>query len=137
MTPPVVITLPGPPRGKERPRFVNGRAITAPNTRAFELGLGTVARAVMRSRMPLTGPLRLHIEARFAVPASWTKARRAAALAGEIVPTVKPDWDNIGKVTDALNGIVWSDDAQVADGRVVKVYAPEPATIVTVQEMRP
>ena len=34
-----------------------------------------------------------------------------------------PDWDNIGKlVSDALNGTVWKDDCQVADGRAIRRY---------------
>jgi len=38
------------------------------------------------------------------------------------------DWDNIGKiVSDALNNIVWKDDAQVGDGRSIKVYAKKEA----------
>lgn len=40
-----------------------------------------------------------------------------------ILVGVKPDWDNIGKiVSDAFNKLLWKDDAQVADSRVVKRY---------------
>ena len=32
------------------------------------------------------------------------------------------DWDNLGKcVSDALNGVVWQDDRQVVDARVMKL----------------
>lgn len=38
----------------------------------------------------------------------------------------KPDHDNLAKsVCDALNGIAWHDDAQIVDGRTVKLYATD------------
>jgi Holliday junction resolvase RusA-like endonuclease len=52
--------------------------------------------------------------------------------------TSKPDADNLAKaVLDALNGIVWDDDAQVFDLRIIKVVAggdEQPRTEITVQE---
>ncbi len=50
-------------------------------------------------------------------------------------PTVKPDWDNLGKVTDALNGIVWEDDKQVVDGQVIKYYDREPRLEIVVKQI--
>src|SRR6266498_5635691 len=45
------------------------------------------------------------------------------------------DWDNLAKlVCDALNGIAWRDDDQIAHALVVKGYdAANPRTEVTVQ----
>ena len=45
------------------------------------------------------------------------------------------DWDNHGKITDAFKEIVWHDDAQVTDARVIKRYSQEPALRVEVREM--
>lgn len=43
------------------------------------------------------------------------------------LPGKKPDFDNIGKICcDALNGIAFHDDAQIVDGRVIKLYAEQP-----------
>jgi len=43
-----------------------------------------------------------------------------------LYPTGKPDWDNIGKlVCDALNGILWRDDAVIVNGRCSKRYCSE------------
>ncbi len=40
-----------------------------------------------------------------------------------VFPAVKPDWDNLGKlVGDALNGVLWKDDAVIVDGAVRKRY---------------
>lgn len=52
-------------------------------------------------------------------------------LTGEIRPTKKPDWDNIGKVVcDALNKIAYDDDSCIVDGAVHKWYSEEPRVVV-------
>jgi len=59
-------------------------------------------------------------------------------LEGRVLPTSKPDGDNNLKlVQDALNEIVWRDDAQVVDARVIKRYAAEPALRIQVREFGP
>jgi Holliday junction resolvase RusA-like endonuclease len=142
----ITIILPGEPRGKGRPRsrvawtkqdkpFV--AVYTDSNTRAYETALAWEAKAVMRGKSPLEGPLILYVEAHFSVPASWPQKRRDAALAGIIRPTSGVDWDNAGKVTDAFKGIVWRNDSQVVDGRVVKLYAETPMLRVEVKEAVP
>lgn len=41
-----------------------------------------------------------------------------------ILPTTKPDWDNIAKnICDALNGVVYPDDKAIVTGSVKKVYS--------------
>lgn len=106
-----------------------------PETRAYEKALGLAAKVAMGSRPLLTGALRLRVTAFMGVPGSWSIRKRDQALAGAIRPTVKPDWDNTGGMTDALNKIVWSDDAQVVDGRVLKFYDERPRLRVEVCEI--
>lgn len=44
-------------------------------------------------------------------------------LSGQLYPTKKPDWDNVGKIIcDALNGIAYRDDAQIVFAAVSKSY---------------
>nr|DAG40359.1 MAG TPA: Endodeoxyribonuclease RusA [Caudoviricetes sp.] len=67
------------------------------------------------------------------IPKSATKAKRELMLTGKIRPTVKPDWDNLGKlVSDALNGIAYDDDKSVVDASVRKYYSDRPRTQITV-----
>lgn len=50
----------------------------------------------------------------------------------------RADWDNLGKlVSDALNGIIWVDDRQVIDARVMKLPCPkgQERTEVTVESL--
>ncbi len=65
---------------------------------------------------PLTGPLKMVVSYFFPRPKSLT--RKVNALDWK---TTKPDWDNLGKsVSDALTGILWVDDAQLASVLVEK-----------------
>ncbi len=51
-------------------------------------------------------------------------------------PHKKPDSDNIAKVVaDALNGIAYDDDAQIADLTVIKRYTENPCVKVTIAEI--
>lgn len=129
----IEIVLAGAPRGKERVKTAgDGHAYTPERTVTFEGRLAYAAQFAMEGRPPLDGPLELDVVMYMAVPASKNRKWREAALRGEIRPTVKPDWDNGGKLTDALNLIVWIDDKQIVDGRVRKFYSDRPRTEVRV-----
>lgn len=117
------------PRGK--PAFISN--YTPANTRRYESNLKFVAQEVMGERAPLEGPLKVCVFASFPVPASWSKKKQAAALAGQIRPTTKPDADNLMKVLDALNQVVWRDDSQIVDGFVRKFYSETPGLAVTIE----
>lgn len=132
----IIVEVPGEPIGKGRPRFRVGRtksgqqfvnAYTPAKTKAAEKALGWAAKTAMKGRKPMDGPLCVTVMAFMGVPPSWSNRKRDAALAGIIRPTGTPDWDNIGKLcTDAMNGIVFRDDSQIVDCRVVKAYDENP-----------
>lgn len=65
---------------------------------------------------PLQGPLLLGVKAYLPIPKSKPKKWQAAALAGEIRPTSKPDSDNLIKqIKDCCNRVMWGDDCQVVE----------------------
>jgi Holliday junction resolvase RusA-like endonuclease len=134
----LTIIVPGAARGKGRPRFaVQGkfaRAYTDAKTVSAENWIK--ACAVEQVGTPcLEGPLAVCMAVAVGIPESWSKKKKADALAGVIRPTSKPDCDNIFKMTDALNGIVWRDDAQIVDASVTKRYAEKPETRITVRPL--
>lgn len=135
MTEPVTIVLTGPPKGKERPRFGRGRAYTAPATRAYEEALAWAGKASMGGRPPLAGALSVQVTAFMDIPPSWPQWKREDARNNTLRPTGKPDCDNILKVLDALNGIVWGDDAQIVGAWVRKMYDPTPRLVISVIEI--
>lgn len=131
----VIVELLGVPVAKGRPRFWNGRCVTPPKTRAYERDLQYAARLAMHGHPPIPGPLKVEVLAAFPVPQSWPKNKQTRAIAGIIRPTTRPDWENIAKVLDAFNGVVWLDDAQVVQGSVRKVYSVEPRLRVEVEAL--
>ena len=99
---------------------------TPAETRKYQAALALAAKVAMKGQKPLGGPLKLTVTAFMSVPRSWSNKKRDAALAGTVLPTGRPDVDNFIKQIDALKEIVWHDDAQVVDGRVIKLYDEHP-----------
>lgn len=137
----VAFVIPGEPQGKGRARVGktfggHARMFTPQKTVAYECLVALAAQSAMAGAGPFLGPLAVEIEAVHTIPASWSKKRKAAALAGLERPATKPDWDNIGKaISDGGNGVVWADDRQIVDGRVIRRYGERPEVRVRVAEI--
>jgi Holliday junction resolvase RusA-like endonuclease len=137
-----VFELPGRPHAWERPgatiRFGNGRPFIhwyVPAEEAqYREQIAWCARAAMRSKEPTPGPVALIIHAFMPIPSSWTMRKQLDAANGALLPATRPDWDNFGKLVDALKSIVWTDDATVVDGRVIKRYSRKPALRFEIRE---
>lgn len=108
-----------------------------PDTEAYEKMIREYAGLLMNTKRlaPTEKPVALLVHAFRPIPESWSKSEKARALAGNIRPTSRPDGDNYLKIVDSLNEIVWRDDSQVVDGRVIKVYSDQPALRIEVREM--
>lgn len=124
--------VPGPPVGKERPRVEEGRdgrkhTRTPTRTKAYEALVQIYAR---RARVkPLEGPLKMTLVWARQVSASWSKKRKAEALAG-VYATGMPDLDNVAKsISDALNGVAYADDAQIAVLAVSRIYVESESSV--------
>lgn len=130
----IVVELSGTPLGKGRPRFqrATGRAYTPEKTRNFETNLRLAAQDVMAGQPPLEGPLYVIVEAHLPIPQSWSAKKRKAAIDGTLRPITKPDWENLAKMLDAFNEVVWRDDAQIVHGAILKLYSDRPRLKVKV-----
>jgi Holliday junction resolvase RusA-like endonuclease len=134
----VTIVLAGPPMGKERVRMTRaGHAYTPERTVNYESRLALAAQQTMNGRALFDGPLEVEIVAFMTIPESKSKKWKADALSGVLRPTKKPDYDNFAKICDALNLVVWIDDAQVVDGRIRKFYSAAPRMEITVRSLQP
>lgn len=120
------------PREKWRKPFVHN--YPDPDTEKHERMIAEYARLLMRGKPPTIEPVALLVHAFMPIPESWSKKDKVAAAFGALLPTSKPDADNFLKIADALNGIVWKDDSQVADGRCIKRYSEQPALRIEVRE---
>ena len=131
----VRIELAGAPQGKGRPRFarVTGHTYTPAATRSYEAALRYAAQEAMAGQPPLEGALQLWVTVWVPIPASWSRKRQDQAKTHIIRPTTRPDFDNYLKTLDALNNIVWHDDAQVVAQSFDKYYSVQPKLVVIVE----
>ena len=122
----VTFTILGKPCGKGRPKFSRQgdyvRTYTPEKTVEYE---NLVRMEWEKSgAKKLKGAISANIICYFPIPKSVSKKKREA-MHGTFY-TKKPDCDNIAKIIlDALNGIAYDDDSQVASLRVWKVYDAE------------
>ena len=102
----------------------------------FKRQLGALAAQQMQEQglEPYDGPLEVHMQFYRPVQASVSKKERARRLSGAHRPTVKPDLDNYVKSTsDALNGIMWTDDNCIVGLAAEKFYSEKPHLMVEVR----
>lgn len=133
----VAFTVPGIPVGKGRPRFARTkfgvRTFTPEKTAGWEALARHAAGQAMAGQPPFDGAVAVEITAHLPIPASWSKVRQVRARQGWLLPTVKPDADNLQKgALDAMNGVVYGDDKQAVEVRVVKRYSDRPRLEVSV-----
>ena len=137
---PVTISLAGEPQGKGRARatkigaFI--RMYTPEKTRTYEGMIRSAAMDAIGNKPPFEDPVEFVMRAIFPVPASWSGRKRERALLGEIKPGKKPDLDNVAKAwNDALNGVVYRDDALICRMTLDKRYGPQALVVVTVRPL--
>jgi len=123
----IAFVIPGTPVGKGRPKFARrGNFVstyTPEKTASYENLVRVKAEEAMAGRQVIDGPVEVAILLFVLPPSSWSQKKQREALAGTILPTSKPDVDNVLKgIFDAMNEIVWKDDKQAVDVRVTKRY---------------
>lgn len=132
-----VITIPGKPLGKQRPRVLkNGITYTPKETVNYETFVKQLYFEQYNKDKPFEGPVKMRIVAYMPIPQSTSKVKKKNMMRGIIRPTKKPDVDNIIKiVADALNGLAYQDDKQIVSCTVEKVYSDVPRVQVEIREV--
>lgn len=133
----IVFIVPGTPVGKGRPKFARrGNFVTAytpEKTASYENLVKVKAEEAMQGKALFEGAVSVEISLFVTPPASWSQKKQREALAGTVFPTSKPDVDNVLKgIMDACNEIVFKDDKQAVDVRVIKRYADTARAFVKV-----
>lgn len=126
------LTIEGETVAKGRPKLgtVGGhaRAFTPAKTRRYEDIVRQRATVEWADR-PLIAdtPITMRLLFVRAIPQSWPRKRREAALAGTVRPIGKPDLSNLCKsVEDAMNGVIFYDDSAIVTTVQDKVYGDRP-----------
>lgn len=87
----------------------------------------------MNGRPPMDVPCELRLVAFYPFPKSWSAKKRAACAGWK---ATKPDLDNIVKIVkDAMNGIVYTDDARVCSSHEWKKFDDHPRLMVEVRPL--
>lgn len=121
----------GEATAKGRPRLGKHSVYTPNKTKIYERWVKICFQNEYPSFEPLETPVSLLITIWKKIPKSVSQKKKQKMLLGEILPTTKPDVDNIAKsICDALNGFAYKDDSQVCSLVIQKLYAEEDKVIV-------
>lgn len=122
----IIFTVPGKPTAWQRAGLSTkqGRALiyTKSESRSYQSLVREAAQAKWQ-REPSAGPFNLSVTVSVLRP-------KAHYLRGVLRPSApdlccrRPDLDNVAKqIGDALNGVVWRDDAQINTLRVERIWS--------------
>lgn len=133
-------TVNGEPKGKGRPRFNpyahKSRPRTPEDTLVYENLIAWEYARQCKDTFPEKTPIRMTINAYYAIPKSASKKNKRLMETGEIRPTKKPDIDNVVKVyADALNNIAYHDDTQIVSLICEKFYSDKPRVEVRLENI--
>lgn len=127
----ITLIIPGRPAAWQRARSNGKVRFDSPEQARNKLTIGQIGAGAMGGKPPFEVPLEIVVAAFWPWPKSISEKRRRAYGSQYFVS--RPDGDNILKLLgDALNGIVWRDDAQIVSASITKRYGLTPQTVVKV-----
>lgn len=130
----------GAPVGKRRPKFSTIHGYAQALKPKEDVIYENLVKIMFQQAKPnnyslFNKPIKMKIEAYFAIPKSFSKVKQSQALEGKLLPLTKPDADNIAKIIcDALNDVAYKDDTQIVELSIIKRYAMEPKVKITLDE---
>lgn len=137
----VEIHVPGIPRPGGSKRHI-GRGIlidAGKHTKEWRAIVAFAGRDAMRSAEPMDGPLCVDVVFWMPRPKSHYKTGKNAGTLKADAPqyhTSKPDATKLWRSTeDALTGIAWRDDAQIATQRITKRYGDKPGADIIIGQL--
>lgn len=128
------------PAGSKRAFVVNGRAVVSDanaNSKPWKIQVAQHVGEIMAERGGLfDGPLRVTFAFYLRRPKGHFKKDGSLSASGrrKPYPDVKPDGLKLARgVEDALSGVAYRDDAQIVDGRQLKLYGEPERVEITVE----
>ncbi len=135
----IKIIVRGEPVAQHRPRITTvgkfPRMYKTASDNNYREKLYWEAKRLNMKPIARTIPLRVELEVFRSIPKSFSKKKVDQCRCHIIRPTTKPDIDNyIKQIFDALNGLVWEDDAQIVRVEAGKFYCDAPRLEIIVKE---
>lgn len=133
-------TVPGEPVAKGRPRVVRQGNFVKTFTPAKTVNYENWVKACFVEKhggsQLLDGPLKIELGVYMSIPKSASNKKKIEMLSHNILPTKKPDLDNILKaVSDSLNTLAYNDDKQIVSVEMKKFYSENPRVDVVIREV--
>lgn len=128
------------PMGKQRPRYSSySRTMYTPNeTKKYEELIREYFYSSVTNKIRLSEKaFRVNIIAVYEPIKSMSKKQKETLIKNQSYYTKKSDVDNIAKIVmDALNGVVYKDDAQICELFVQKKYGEKNKIVVEMEELK-
>lgn len=87
-------------------------------------------------KKPLEGAISMHLTFFMPIPKSVSKTVRQQMIDKIILPTTRPDFDNLSYImTNAMNDLIYKDDSQIVKAYIEEYYGEEPRTVVEIKEI--
>ena len=132
----IEFTVKGLPVAKGRPRVTRYGTYTPRKTKDYEKLVQYSFKNQCKGQA-LQGALKIRIDFYMYIPKNTSKKRRKLKNDKEILPTKRPDFDNLTKsITDALNGLAFEDDNQIVEAHIYKYYSDEPRAVVKIEKIQ-
>jgi len=138
----IELTIPGEPKGKQRPRAMRRGQFTGIYTPKKTVNYETYIKELFVIKYPdfmlLEGPLFLCFTAYLSIPTSTSQKKKAMMLDGRIIPEKSPDIDNILKIImDGLESVAYKRDSQIAGCIIDKLYSDRPRLELRIHQEHP
>lgn len=125
--------IPGEPKPLKRHRTSNGK--TYDPSKADKMNFAWLVKNKAQGLFPAADAIKVEIEYHMPIPKRYSNKKRLN-MVGE-PHTKRPDLTNLAKFTeDALNHILWKDDAVIADLHVKKIYSEDPKTSICLEKIK-
>lgn len=123
----LVLTVPGEPQGKQRPRWSKVGTYTPKKSLNYETYIKELFATKYPDFMPLESDLIMKLEIWLLIPGSASKKKKELMEKAIIRPAKRPDIDNVIKtVFDALEGLAFRNDSQIVTVIASKFYSHTP-----------
>lgn len=125
--------IPGAPTALKRHRTSKGK--TYDPSKEAKRNFAWLVKQRSIGLFPHCDAIKVIIEYHMPIPKSYSKKMRLKCVHQPHIK--KPDLSNLAKFTeDALNHILWRDDAIIADLHVKKIYSEEPKTLIMLERIK-
>ncbi len=121
------------------PLISNGRPVLIPHhdsktLKPWRRRVAANAKIAMAGRPPMTGAIELSVTICRPRPKANYNSRGNIKADAPFYPTTRPDTlKQVRAIEDACTGIVWLDDSQIVDHRLLKMFSSTPKVLISVR----